>query len=120
MIRFIFLAIVLLMPLPKENDRFIITAAHTESEDVPIYVDSDRDIAIYINEDFKPVVPPYVIVRGYIGRVVKTDSNGFYVKIKDSTVINAGWSGSNVSSITGTVLGFVSFLEDGYIYCVAI
>lgn len=111
------------------TDYIMVTAAHIDGNDFKgykrIYTDEDKDLAVYINQNFKPHHPePETIVASadfvIKGTVISTDVDGFFFEPEDNSKIKKGISGTKIYDDEGKYLGFISYVnESGEVYCLS-
>ena len=113
----------------SNSDYIMVTAAHIDGNDFKgykrIYTDEDRDLAVYINQTYKPYHPePETTVASadfvIKGTIVSTDVDGFFFEPDDNSKIKKGISGTKIYDDEGKYLGFISYVnESGEVYCLS-
>lgn len=113
-------------PIALSRSRFYYSAAHVKDINPRyelLYTDKAHDTAIYLDTEWKPVLPPNVpvLLGGTIsGTVTETiDDYSFIVTVDKPSEIYAGLSGTAVTTATGEDVGFVSGIcGEGQVKCI--
>lgn len=109
----------------SSSDYVLVTAAHIPESYYPeyeqVYVEPDKDVAVYINKEYKPDIPKKedtVYIDNVKGKVIDTDDYGCYIELDDLSIVKQGLSGTRVFSADNLYIGFVSACnKDKVIYC---
>lgn len=107
-----------LAPVPAGP--LFVTAAHIPHEQVTgykfIYEDTERDMALYIKNDYKyhyPDIGETVYFQNGKGTVDSIkDGVGFYIVVDENTDVYKGLSGARVRDKDGNDIAFISSAKD--------